>query len=362
MPDSWGRFASHDELAVAFRHFAVRRCGDYAPLYARLGAGVAENRELLAIAANATPGQSPPDLMLAAVHYLLAREPSHPLARFYPTLASGAPATGDASGPFRSFCLDRREELTRLISSRRVQTNEVRRCCYLLPAVMLAGQLAAPRPLALIEAGASAGLNLSMDRYAYDYGTGRITGDRDSPLLLRCRLSGQTRPPLDLPVPAIASRAGIDLNPLDPADPADAAWLRALIWADHLERALLLDDALRVAASRPPVPLHAGDATGQLPAVVAATPPGVAVCVIHTAFLAHLPPLQRDRFEHLVVLLSTAQPIYWVQAEPRRDPSEPRLRLTICENGCIREEWPLGHYQPHGGWLEWLATGVPAHA
>ncbi len=143
MPDPRGRFASQDELAAAFRHFAVRRCGGYAPLYARLGAGVAEDRELLAIAANAAPGQSPPDLMLAVVHYLLAREPGHPLARFYPTLTA-APATGDASGPFRAFCLDRREELTRLISTRRVQTNEVRRCCYLLPAVMLAGQLAAP--------------------------------------------------------------------------------------------------------------------------------------------------------------------------------------------------------------------------
>ncbi len=201
-----------------------------------------------------------------------------------------------------------------------------------------------------------------MDRYAYDYGTGRIIGDRDSPLLLRCRLSSQIRPPLDLPVPAIARRAGIDLSPLDPASPDDAAWLRALIWADHRERALLLDDALQVAASRPAVPLHAGDAAGQLPAIVASTPPGVAVCIVHTAFLAHLPALERERFEHLVAVLSTAQPIYWVQAEPRRDPAEPRLRLTICENVRVREEWPLGHYQPHGGWLEWLAAGVPALA
>ena len=130
-----------------------------------------------------------------------------------------------------------------------MQTNEVRRCCYLLPALMAAGAMAAPRPLALIEAGASAGLNLSLDCYAYDYGTGTIIGDPGSPLLLRCRLDGDIQPPLSLPVPAISWRAGIDLHPLDPATPDDAAWLRALVWADHPERAVLLDGALA-----PPLP------------------------------------------------------------------------------------------------------------
>jgi len=361
MPDPWGRFTSPGELAATFRHFAARRCGDYAPLYARLGTGIAGDPSLLAIAANAAPGQSPPDLMLAAVHYLLAREPDHPLARHYPTLTC-VPATGDPLPLFREFCLQRHDQVARLVATRRVQTNEVRRCCYLLPAIMLAGQLAHPRPLALIEAGASAGLNLGLDRYSYDYGTGQVVGDRESPLILRCSLRGQIRPPLALPVPAIAWRAGIDLNPLDITNPDDAAWLRALVWADHRERALLLDDALRSAASRPAVPLHAGDAATQLPILVGAAPPDAAVCVFHTAFLAHFPRLDRDRFEHLLAVVSTGRTVYWVQAEPRHDPAEPRLRLTVCEDGRVREEWPLGRYQPHGAWLEWLATSVPALA
>ena len=361
MPDPWGRFTAPGELAATFRHFAERRCGDYAPLYAHLGTRIAGDAELLAIAANASPGQSPPDLMLAAVHYLLARQPHHPLARYYPTLTPG-PDTGDAFPGFRAFCLDHRDELTRLVASRRVQTNEVRRCCYLLPALMAAGAMAAPRPLALIEAGASAGLNLSLDSYAYHYGTGHIIGDPGSPLLLRCRLDGDIQPPLSLPVPAISWRAGIDLHPLKPRDPDDAAWLRALVWADHPERAVLLDGALRAAASRPPVPIHAGDAAERLPALVATAPVTAAVAIFHTAFLADLCALERERFEHLVVVLSTVRPIYWIQAEPRRDPAEPRLRLTLCENGSVTREWPLGRYQPHGTWLQWLAGTVPALA
>jgi hypothetical protein len=80
---------------------------------------------------------------------------------------------------------------------------------HLLPAIMLAATMAA-RPLALIETGASAGLNLAMDHYAYDYGTGTVIGAPGSPLTLRCRLRGENQPPLNLPMPPIGWRAGID--------------------------------------------------------------------------------------------------------------------------------------------------------
>jgi hypothetical protein len=360
MPDRWGRYISRGELAATFRHFAARRCGTYAPLYARLGTGIGGDPALLDIAASAAPGQSPPDLMLAAAHCLLAREPGHPLARYYPTLTPD-PAAGNPFPVFREFCLQRRGQLAALVAARRVQTNEVRRCCYLLPAITLAAQLAS-QPLALIETGASAGLNLGLDHYAYDYGTGTVTGDPGSLLTLRCDLRGAGRPPLNLPIPPIGWRAGIDLHPLDPASPDDAAWLRALVWADHPGRARLLDRALAAAGARPPVPLHAGDAAERLPAVVGSVPAGLTVCLFHTAFLAHLPPLERERFEHLVAVLSAARPVYWVQAEPRPGPDEPRLRLTLCQDGRITGQWPLGHYHPHGEWLEWAATGLPAAA
>ncbi len=358
MPDPWGRLTSPGELAATFWHFAARRCGDYAPLYARLGTGIAGDRELLSIAAHAPPGQSPPDLMLAAVHYLLRSDPAHPLARHYPTLTP-TPAASDPVPLFRSFCLERRDQLETVITTRRVQTNEVRRCCYVLPAVMLAAHLAA-RPLALIEGGASAGLNLNIDRYAYDYGTGSIFGNPSSPLVLPCHLRGRHHPPLHLPSPVIGWRAGIDLHPLDPASPADAAWLRALVWADHPQRARLLDHALAETRSHPPVMVRAGDAAERLPGLIAAAPTGMTVCLFHTAFLAHLPKLDRERFEHLVVVLSAARPIYWIQAEPRPNPTDPRLRLTLCEDGCVTRQWPLGHYHPHGEWLEWLATQAVA--
>jgi hypothetical protein len=53
----------------------------------------------------ARPGQSQPDLMLAAVHYLLARQPGSPLARYYPPLtpaSSAAPSAPRHARPPRS--------------------------------------------------------------------------------------------------------------------------------------------------------------------------------------------------------------------------------------------------------------------
>ncbi len=58
-----------------------------------------------------------------------------------------------------------------MISGQGSQTNEPARCATLLPALALL-----PQPLALIEAGASAGLTLLFDRYSYDFAGHKITG------------------------------------------------------------------------------------------------------------------------------------------------------------------------------------------
>lgn len=120
MPDT-------DSLAERFARFASEECAGYAPLYERLASGIAGDAEVLALAAGAAPGQPAPNLLLGAIHYLLLRGADDPLARFYPSLApSPAPPAG-AYPAFRAFCLDRRNEIGWLLSSRRVQTNEVGR-------------------------------------------------------------------------------------------------------------------------------------------------------------------------------------------------------------------------------------------
>jgi hypothetical protein len=86
-----------------------------------------------------------------------------------------------------------------------------------------------PQPLALLEVGASAGLCLLPDKYAYDFG-GRLvapTGGEANAPVFHCVTDAAT------PIPQrnveVAWRAGLDLNPLDVSNDDDVRWLKALV-------------------------------------------------------------------------------------------------------------------------------------
>src|SRR5712691_6979593 len=219
-----------EALAQRFVRFADQECGDYAPLYDRLARGIACDPELLTLAAHARSGQQAPLLLLAAVHSLVLGGTNHALGAFYPSVMPRAAVPAEDPLPaFRTFCRDYRDALLALVSTGLVQTNEPRRCTVLLPAFTTVARLAGGRPLALIEVGASAGLNLLFDRYGYDYGAGRFVGDPAAPVRFTCALRGTVVPPLPAGLPPVAARVGIDLHPIRANDPQATRWLRALI-------------------------------------------------------------------------------------------------------------------------------------
>jgi hypothetical protein len=102
--------------------------------------------------------------------------------------------TDDPYPTFWAFCLEYSERIRSLISARMVETNEVRRCIASMPALILVSREAKDRPLYLVEIGASAGLNLLWDRYAYDYGETLQCGDIDSPVQIKCAVKGKSTP------------------------------------------------------------------------------------------------------------------------------------------------------------------------
>ena len=114
---------STDELSRRFERFARREC-HVSPLYERLSFGIANDPELLAIAAQAKPGQPMPNLFLSAVHFLLLRGVQHSLANFYPSLPRTAFSSVDAYPSFRAFCLDHREAILELVSIRLVSRGQ----------------------------------------------------------------------------------------------------------------------------------------------------------------------------------------------------------------------------------------------
>ncbi len=157
------------DLSARFRRFAEVEARSYSPLYERLSLAIADDRDLLALAANGGPGQPPPNLFLGAVHYLLMCGVESDLRRFYPSLAGAGLQHGDPLPDFRRFCRENDAAIVALLRSRRVQTNEVGRSACLMPAFAHVASLG-NGPIGLVEIGASAGLNLLCDRYFYDYG------------------------------------------------------------------------------------------------------------------------------------------------------------------------------------------------
>ena len=150
-------------LAQVFRHFGRFEAPQVAaPLYEELCEGIAEDPELLDIAAHSKVGQPAPNLLLGAVHQLLIQGIAHPLRSHYATLcAPGETPQGDAVPLFRDFCLAHRAEIEARVAKRVTQTNVIQRCSLLLPAFAQVFEEGGRRPLALIEVGCSAGLNLN---------------------------------------------------------------------------------------------------------------------------------------------------------------------------------------------------------
>ncbi|MDS0280914.1 DUF2332 domain-containing protein [Haloarcula onubensis] len=338
-----------DGLADQFRELAAWADGSD-PLYAHLCRRAAADPDVLALAEVAPEGRQAPHLLLAAVQCRLARDGDHRLARYYSSLTADPRDLDDSCYPaFREFCLDNADALGPILRTRRTQTNSVRRSAVLYPAI---AHVAARTdgPLALVELGPSAGLNLRFDRYRYDYG-GRAVGTPDSPVTIESEVrSGD--PPLPESPPEVHSRVGIDRQPLDPTDRDDADWLRALVWPAHTDRRDLLDGALQVAADEPPR-LVEGDLLEDLPGVLAAIPDDAPVCVVNTLVLYQVPDTVCRELEAALAARMAERPLHWFTGAPDLSGGESvDLDWVRREGGEVRRDRLVSH-APHGAWLDW---------
>src|SRR2546426_4051633 len=214
-----------DKVADSFRYYARVIYPDRSQLYVNLAMRVAEDPDLLEVAAEAWEKNALPNLFFAAVHLLLLKGQHHQLAAFYPSLNNTSRHYDYVYPYFRNFVLEHKNEIGEIIRTRSVQTNEVGRCAILVPAFELATRQAKNQPLVLIEIGSSAGLTLLWDRYHYRYDANLQCGPLDSPVQIECQLRGEQRPPVPEQFPKIASRLGIDLNPVDLNDRETVEWL-----------------------------------------------------------------------------------------------------------------------------------------
>jgi hypothetical protein len=292
-------------------------------------------------------GSVPPLRLMGAVHRLVLGGEAPALAAHYPS--AGGDGDAEAAWPaFRAVLAEQRDRVRELLE-RGVQTNEPGRCAALLGGLLLA-QERFGLPLRLLEVGASAGVNLHADRFAYASGDARW-GDPGSPVRLTDVFAGERHPP-ERPL-EIAERAGSDPEPIDPGDEEQRRDLRAYVWADMRERLDRLDAALELAAGRPERVERAG-AAEWLRARLAAPAPGRTTVVVHTIVMQYVPDDERAEVDRLLdeagARATADAPLARLSMEPGGDRADVRLRA-----------WPGGDEQLvatsgyHGPPVEWLA-------
>ena len=249
--------------------------------------------------------------------------------------------------PFRAWLIEHFAAVAAEAEQRMTQTNEARRCASLLPALALIDG-----PIALLEVGASAGLCLYPDRYAYRYDGGPLLGD--SEVVLESTTTGPV--PVPTALPQIVWRAGVDLHPLDVRNGDDMRWLETLVWPEQHERRERLLAAIEIAKTDPPH-LVAGDAVEAVAALAAEAPDDATLVIVTSGVLVYLPAAQRAQFAEQVRALDAR----WISLEGRGALPEVEARLPEATEGGVPgrfvlalDEHPLAFTGPHGQSLAWF--------
>jgi hypothetical protein len=238
------------DVGRSLRSFADNEAAGFSPLYQHLAAHAAQDDQVADLATEVLleAKNSVPVLFFAAAHRLVQAEPLHPLSRYYPSMGGFDGVDVETWPLFRSFVLDRSENMRKLISTSLVRNDDVRRASLLYPAVSMAAREAGAA-VSLLEIGAGAGFLLSMDQFGYRYqrvgGEQILAGPTKATVGLHCAVEvaeGATFPKLPKKL-RIVDRIGLDQAPADTSDEEESAWLEACVWADQPDRARLLKAA-----------------------------------------------------------------------------------------------------------------------
>ena len=337
-------------LSEAFRNFANIECKGSSRLYEFLSLRIAADKEILALAAYAKEGQPVPNLLFGAVHFLLLKGKTHSLKAFYPSIVDKPRNDIEESYvEFRDFCERYKDEIIPLLQSKLVQTNEVRRCAYLYPTFRYISDIV-KKPLALIEIGTSAGLQLLWDKYSYSYDSyakNEIYGDRNAEVHITSEIKGENSPPLQGDLPRVASRIGIDLHPIDLSNDEEYLWLNALIWTEHTQRRDLFEKAADCVNSNS-VLLIKGDGVALLPEIAKRISNDHCIGVFHTHVANQMPLEVKIKLLEQVKLIGKNRDIFHIYNNIQdRD-----LHLDYYINGQETVH-TIGKTDGHGSWFTW---------
>lgn len=295
------------------------------------------------IAWNGHAGEDAVPLRLfGGLHKLVLTGRDAALAAVYPPANASDEALAAAAGA----AIARHDHELHDILMSPPQTNEVGRSAMLLPGFLWLARRFGPK-LDILEIGASAGLNLHWDDYAYRYGQAHW-GKKKAPLELapECDMP----PPLDGEV-EVVRRSACDIAPLDPSDAEHRTRLLSYVWADQAERKARLSAALDHAAAQPER-VEAADAAEFLARELALPPvEGALRVVVHSIFWQYLADPARLGIQTAMLRAAESEPLAWLRLEADGRSPGAGLIVTLFPSG---EQHVLARGDFHGRWLRWL--------
>lgn len=288
-------------------------------------------------------GQSIPLRLAGALHGLVLEGRAPELAAVYPPNTA---TDAELWTQIKAACLRHEAQVMVWLDSP-PQTNEVRRASALITAATLL-RTKTGLPLVVSELGASAGLNLSFDRFAMQAG-GRVYGTADSPVQLAPDWTG----PLPLLEPIeITQRAGVDLQPIDAQAPDGALRLLAYLWPDQPERIARTRAAIGLSDTVP----DQSDAVDWLETRLRTPHPGAVHLIYHTIAWQYFPEAVQARGEAVLAAAGAKAtpeaPLARLSMEADNQSPGAALHMTLWDGGPRSGAViPLGRIDFHGQWL-----------
>jgi hypothetical protein len=369
-------------LARRFTGFADHEVvGD--PLYVALCHHIAASPELLALMQHAPPTQRIPNLLLAAVHERVLAGVPHALREYFPSVDGTRAPDAALPAVFDDFVAGQRGALCASLATRSTQTNEIGRCAVLWPALCALARRAGCTRLALLDFGSSAGLNLGVDGYRYDYRSFALGADAHGDVpAVECHLVGvrsqHALQALAAHAPQLVERIGVDPAAVDVHDAAQVRWLRACLWPYDRVRRARFDRAVALARQRGLHVQRCDDCAAAIEPWLDGLPGGVLPVVFNSWVLNYFDKAGRQAHIEWMRELVQRRGIAWLSAEgahvvlaaaPAPSGGDDVVSDAQLANGSLwwlvqrgaasAQATLLARSHPHGRWLQWLDAPAP---
>lgn len=339
-------------LKERFWAFAETECKNNSELYYKLSVEVANDSDLLNIAADTRPGQPIPNIFLAAIHYLLLKKQGAELAKYYPSIQRNH-FSEIPFGIFKAFCIENENKIRKLVSARIVQTNVINRCSYLMP---IFSKLIAEenKPVTIIDIGTSAGLTLNFDIYEYWYNDQKVFGK--SKVITKSTILESSIPKI-YNISQPITKIGIDQNIINPADEDEILWLKALVWTDQLERFVAIDEALKLNELKN-IHFIKAETVLDFEREILKADTTQTLIIYATHILYQFSQQQKEEFYDMLERVGQLRDFYFLSAESikvlleKYNSKETVIELTKYKNKQKTVKL-LAETNGHGNWIKW---------